>query len=90
MKLYRATGCYDILKLVDQLRNKVNAVVDKAKGDFIRQKLNQNTKNPKKFWQSIKELIKTDIDVDISNILFRNNQTGDCIEHDDIPNYLND
>ena len=36
LKLYRATGCYDIMKLVHVTRNKVNSAVDKAKGDFIR------------------------------------------------------
>ena len=46
MKLYRATGCYDILKLVYEIRNKVNACVDKAKGDFIQKKLRQNARNP--------------------------------------------
>ena len=47
--LYRARGCYDVLKLVYGLRNKVNTAVDEAKGDFIWRKLNQNTCNPKKF-----------------------------------------
>ena len=55
-KLYRMTGCYDILKLVYAVRNKVNACVDRAKSSFIREKLKQNARNPKKFWQSMNDL----------------------------------
>ena len=58
LKLYKATGCYEILKLVHDLRNQVNSAVDLAKGHFIRKKLKQNTQNPKKFWQSVNSLIK--------------------------------
>ena len=45
---YKSTGCYDILKQVYVLRNKVNSLVDAAKRDFILRKLNQNTKKNEK------------------------------------------
>ena len=89
LKLYRDTGCYQILKLVHEIRNRVNSQVDKAKGDFIRRKLHQNTRNPKKFWQSINSLIKDKVELDISNIVFRDPDTHDFIQKDNVPDFLN-
>ena len=71
------------------LRNKVNTAVEKAKVDFIWRKLNQNTRNPKIFWQSINVLIKDNLEIDISNIAFRDPNTGHWIDRENISNVLN-
>ena len=88
-RLYRQTGCYDILRHVYILRNKVNSLVDKAKGEFIRRKLNQNSRNPKRFWQSINSLIKDKIEIDIGNIMFKDPDTGLDVDKISQPNFLN-
>ena len=47
------------------LRNKCNRLVNTAKGDFIRGKLHENKKNPKRFWRQINSLLSTD---NVSNV----------------------
>ena len=81
-KLYRQTGCYDILKKVYVLRNKVNSLVEKAKGDFIKHRLHQNSKNPRKFWQLINSLIKDKVDIDIGNINFKDPATDLIVDNE--------
>ena len=71
------------------MRNKVNSLVDKAKSDFITRKLDQNSRNPKKFWQSINDLIKDKVEVDICNIDFINPATGLVVDKDNTPDFLN-
>ena len=77
------------MKLVHVTRNKVNSAVDKAKGDFIRRKLKQNTKKKKKFWQSINTLIKDKIEIDISNITFRDLDSDQYVLKEDVPDFFN-
>ena len=89
LKLYRETGCYEILKMVHEMRNTVNASVDKAKADFIKCKLKQNTGKPRKFWQSINSLIKDSVDIDIDNIVFRDPSSDTLISKENIPDFLN-
>ena len=89
MKLYKATGCNDILKMVYEKRNKVNSAVDRAKSEFITSKLRQNFKKKKKFWQSINALIKDNSEIDINNITFRDPDTGSPINSEDVPDFLN-
>ena len=89
LKLYRATGCYDILKQVYVLRNKVNSLVDKAKSDFVLRKLNQNTRNPKKFWKTVNDLIKEKIDIDIINVNFIDPSTSILVDKNDTHDFFN-
>ena len=67
----------------------MNSAVDRAKANFIKLKLQQNSRNPKKFWQSIHSLIKDTTEIDLSNIIFKNVDTGDEIERENVPNFLN-
>lgn len=54
-------------------RNITNDACNKAKGDFIREKLKEDSGNPRKFWGHLKPLIKqssseqTQVDLDDSN-----------------------
>ena len=65
-------------------------MVDKAKGDFITRKLNQNSRNPKRFWQSLNDIIKDKVEVDINNIAFINPNSGQVVDRENTPAFLNE
>ena len=78
------------LQALNRKRNKVNNMVNIAKADFIKKRLRQNRKNPRKFWKSINGLIKQNNNVDISNIVFRDPANYTIVSEDMKPDYLND
>ena len=57
VKLAKERGAVIYSKLSRFLRNKCNKLVNNAKGDFIRNKLNENKKDPKRFWYQINSLL---------------------------------
>ena len=57
VSLFRVTGSQYYLPLMRSSRNKVNQLVHSAKATFIRNQLNLNSNNPKKFWRVVDGLI---------------------------------
>ena len=57
VKLARERGAVIYHKMARFLRNKCNKLVTTAKGDFIRNKLHENKKVPKRFWRQINTLL---------------------------------
>ena len=78
-----------MLNLVHELTYNVNACVDRAKADFIRQNLKQNAGNPEKCWQSMNTLIKDNVETDINNIAFHDPTLNDMISKENIPCFFN-
>ena len=56
-KLFRATRSNESLCALRRQRNIVNSRIDTAKKNYIQRILNENSKNPKKFWKIINELL---------------------------------
>ena len=52
--MFRSTGCQHYLRLAFKARNKITAMIDRAKSNYFKNVLNDNAKNPKKFWQILK------------------------------------
>ena len=65
IRLFRATGYSCYLEWARIYRNKVNRMIVNAKATFIKSKLRENTRNPKKFWRIINSLIKPDSGGDV-------------------------
>ena len=63
ISLYKVTRHHEYLTEARRSRNKVNSLIYSAKPNYIKQQLNRNSRNPKKFWRVIKDLInpKTDM-----------------------------
>ena len=57
MSLYSVTGYQYYLYLTRKARNRVNQMICKAKGDYIRNQLHENSRNPKTFWRVIDKII---------------------------------
>ena len=89
LKLFRCTGNTNIFQLLCILRNRVNTMIDRAKAQYIKNKLYLNAKNPKKCWQCINGLIKGKVEVNIGNFTFTDPDTGLVIEKADIPDFSN-
>ena len=89
LKLYRITGNNNTFRSLCILRNRVNSMIDRAKSKYIKDKLYLNSKNPKKFWQTINALIKGNIEVNIGNFTFTDPATGLPVPKDHVPEYLN-
>ena len=101
INLFKISRLPEHLVKARQHRNRVNSLVCKAKGNYIKTQLNQNSKNPKKFWRIIKDLTKpkfdmaatarfidptTNIHVDIgSEANFLNNYYIDIVRNLNIP-----
>ena len=71
------------------LRNTINAKVEKAKADYIRNLLNITKKDPKKFWRNIKDLINGE-KVDTDYVTFKDPSTGLNVVDIMVPNFLNE
>ena len=70
------------------LRNRVNAAVDKAKSEFVKNMLVTSKSNPKKFWRNIKGLIDSDVDI-VDTVIFKDPITGDAVSNDMKCNFVN-
>ena len=58
IKLYRKTRNQDIFLIVKHFRNKCNKLVREAKRDYIKQTLETNRTNPRKFWRTLNSILK--------------------------------
>ena len=90
MKKHRRTKDPIVFRDLKRICNKLNTLIDKSKGLFIKNCLKKNVKNPKKFWRIVNGLIKRDNEFDVSDCTFINDSDGGPIEKRDIPDYLND
>ena len=57
IKRYTSTHDHDTLLALRIHRNELNTTIDKAKASYIIQSLHRTSKNPKKFWRIIKDMI---------------------------------
>ena len=78
-----------LLKYIRKARNVINAKVEKAKSEYIRNLLGSTKKEPKKFLRNIKNLIDGD-KVDTEHVIFKNPLTGVEVPDNDVPNFLNE
>ena len=62
--------------------------MDKAKGNYFKNLLNANRKEPKKFWKTIKSVIAKD-ESDNKNIRFIDPETGMEIQNEQACNFMN-
>ena len=88
MSLFRRTGYSLYLEIAHQCRNRVNGLIYKAKSEYIKVQLNQNSRNPKKFWRVIKGLINKTTD-SLLNARFVDPNTGVEIDRGMEANFLN-
>ena len=58
VKLFNRFRSNNFLILLRRQRNKVNSLIDNAKRDYIINSLHQNSKNPKKFWRIVNNMLK--------------------------------
>ena len=58
IRLYRKTRNQDIFTIVKYFRNKCNKLVREAKRTFIKNSIEINRLNPKKFWRTLNSLLK--------------------------------
>ena len=89
ISLFRVTGNSDYLKMARDGRNRVNQMVMRAKSNFIKSKLRENSTNPKKFWRVINNIINPDKCIQIEMRLF-DKVAGNLVDHDDEADFLND
>ena len=75
MSIFRQTGYTLYLEIARRCRNKVNGLIYKAKSEYISMQLNQNSRNPKKFWCIIKGLLNHETDSTV-NAKFVDPNTG--------------
>ena len=71
-----------------QYRNIVDSLICKANGNYVRQKLQQNSRNPKEFWRIIKDLTNPRIDV-TATARFIDQTTNQYVEIGRQPDFLN-
>ena len=88
IKLFKVTRLQDHLFQARRYRNMVNSLISKAKGNYIKGQLNQNSKNPKKFWRIIKNIIAPSTDTTAST-RFKDQQTGEYVEIGSEADFLN-
>ena len=60
IRLFRNTRNHDIFTIVKYFRNKCNKLVRDAKREFIKNNLEANRLNPKKFWRTLNSILKID------------------------------
>ena len=89
LKSYRITRDPELFLEFKTARKKVNALIDKAKWDYIKNLLKANKKDPKNFWRSIKSLIQ-DQTGDKETIGFKDPDTGLDICGDGACDFIND
>ena len=89
IKLFKSSGNTLYLENARRCRNMVNSMIQKAKADYIKNQLNNNTRNPKKFWRIIKDLLNPTLTPTV-NAMFVNPNTGLDVQCGDEANFLND
>ena len=89
LKNYRLSRDPDLFQEIKIARNKVNAAIDKAKEDYIKNMLKANRKDPKNFWRSIKSIIENrNGDVEITS--FKDPDSGCEINRENASDFVND
>ena len=88
IRLFRATGESNYLKWARISRNKVNAMIYKAKSRYIRTQLRANEKNPKKFWRIIHNILSPKPDL-LSSQRFVDRNTNELVNIGEEPDFLN-
>ena len=65
-RIFCKTGSPEIFELCKYLRNKVNRMVRASKSSYIKENLNINFANPRKFWRVLKSVFNSkDVNTDI-------------------------
>ena len=84
IRLFRHTPHNNLWIEARRNRNRVNSLMYRAKSDYIKLQLNNNSNNPNKFWRVIKNLI--DI---TTTVLFYDYESQDYVVRGSEANYLN-
>ena len=79
VKLAKERGALLYFQLSRFLRNKCNKLVNAAKGNFIRNKLHENRKNPKRFWRQINSLLSSEREINSNQQLIDPDTENLCI-----------
>ena len=90
VKRYKLDKGPEILKELRVKRNFVNALIDKAKADFIKLTLHSSKKTPKKFWKIIKTLIDNEDCADVTSFTFNYLDRNENVPRELVPDFLND
>ena len=85
---FRYTRSNDSLIELRQQRNLVNSLIQRAKRDYILVTLNQNNRNPKRFWRIINNILNGPKTNDVTTV-FVDPDTGDTIPPGQESNFLN-
>ena len=88
LELFRITGNQHYFRLACKSRNKVNALIDRAKSNYFRNILNANAKNPKIFWRLIKNFTDNSANKNTSSEI-KDPITNVTIPPNEVPDYLN-
>ena len=89
VKLYRQTKNGDIFSIVKYFRNKCNRLVREAKSGFIKNSLETNRANPKKFWRTLNSILKVD-NIENLEIQFYDKKSKAKVPISDTCNFLNE
>ena len=87
--LFRKTGNGDIFQISKFFRNKCNKLIRGAKSKYIKESLNENRNNPKKFWRTLNSILKNQTPTNI-NFEFVNPETKKIVPNTETPDFLND
>ena len=88
LRRYKMSHDQTMLSEIRSIRNIINSEVDKAKETYFKNLLNNNRKDPNKFWRNIKSIIEKETDTNI-NIKFLNPETGDEVQEDQSCDFVN-
>ena len=89
LKNAKKTKNEQLWKEAKRLRNACTNRLRQAKADFIKDNLNHNQNDPKKFWQNIQEIIPNK-STNKKNIFLNNMDTNEPIELDRVADYINE
>ena len=89
ISLFRVTGCQYYLQLTRLTRNRVNQLVHRAKANYIKNQLNENSRNPKKFWRIIDSIINPSKGMSYETRFYDNNKK-EYVANGSEADFLND
>ena len=89
IRLFRKTGNQDIHIIAKYFRNKCNRLVREAKREFIRNNLEINRLNPRKFWRTLNSILKPDSDKCV-DVEFFDKCSKQKVPLSDTSDFLND
>ena len=86
---YRDKKTSDNFTEYKRLRNMTDALIKKAKKDFVKIKIKENKSCPKKLWKTLKNLgIPTKVNEASSNIGLKNEDDDVCFDSDFVANKI--